>query len=553
MMFFNPLLCSLACIVFIGSASTANIPKPDEMTIPLSKKTGKCSKCSSLTQTNIVFILADDMGYNDVGYHGMEGMSAIQTPTIDRLADQGVKLENYYVQPSCSPTRGQLMLGRYQIHTGLQSGVIVVGDDRCLPSTETSVAQRLQSLGYNTSMVGKWHLGMSRKNCLPTRWGFESFFGYLGGSHDYYTHKTHFTRGGALDLGIDLQENEHPASRVYDGIHSTLIFTKKAEEVIEKHNPIRPLFLYLAYQTPHLPMQSLLKYTTPYNDVIANPHRHIYAGMIGMLDEGIYNVTEALKRTGLWDNTVIIFSSDNGGSRWFGSNWPLRGEKGTLWEGGIKAAGFVHSPLLPDRIRGTVSRELMHVSDWYPTLVEGIAGGDASADEKRLDGFNMWNTIRNGASSPREEILVNIDPLLPYAQLSYTDAVILTLHPHPLDTFDPRNHAAIIQNGWKLVTGDPSVTGRSDLWHPPPESGLDVNLNRLYCSSPDDVIQLYNLNADPYETCNVASWPWAFNKVYELLDRLKEHERTSVPAIPAGLDPRSNPALYGGYWKPWLD
>ncbi|XP_054870617.1 arylsulfatase I-like [Amphiprion ocellaris] len=361
-------------------------------------------------QPHIIFILIDDQGFNDIGYHN----PTIKTPTLDKLAAEGVKLENYYVQPICTPSRSQLITGRYQIHTGLQHSIIRPSQPSCLPSHMDTLPERLREAGYSTHMVGKWHLGFYRKACLPTRKGFDSFFGSLTGSVDYYSYGS--CDGPGL-CGYDLHDDEGVAWG-QEGKYSTTLFTQRARKIIESHNPAdRPLFLLLSLQAVHTPLQPPKSYIYPYRDM-ANVARRKFAAMVSTVDEAVRNVTYALRKYGYYRNSVIIYSTDNGAQPFTGgSNWPLRGRKGTYWEGGVRGVAFVHSPLL--RRRRRVSKDLLHITDWFPTLV-GLAGGNIS-QSPGLDGFDVWPTISEGKESPRQEILHNIDPLhkLPSQTMSW--------------------------------------------------------------------------------------------------------------------------------------
>ncbi|CAI9716894.1 arylsulfatase B-like [Octopus vulgaris] len=331
-------------------------------------------------QPNILLILADDYGFHDIGYHGSE----IQTPNLDKLAGEGVKLENYYVQPICTPTRSQLMSGRYQIHTGLQHSIIWPEQPNCLPLDSPTLADKMRESGYSTHIVGKWHLGFYKKECLPTNRGFDSYFGYLTGSEDYYTHK-HCTGF----CGFDLRNNLEPVRNNTE--YSAFLFAKKAINVIEDHDTTKPLFLYVPFQSVHAPLQVPDKYIAPYRH-IKDRNRRIYAGMTACMDEAIGNITNAMKKKGLWNNTVLVFSTDNG--------------------------------------------------DWFPTLVN-LAGGSLNGT-KPLDGFDQWSTISEGTSSARKEILHNIDPLhKPKGQSHFPDI------------FDTRTRAALRYGDWKIITGNP--------------------------------------------------------------------------------------------------
>ena len=344
---------------------------------------------ASNTPPNIVFILADDLGYRDVGY---QGSSVIKTPTLDRLARSGVRLDNYYVQPLCAPSRCQLLSGRYQIHTGLQHFTISPCQPNSLPKEIPTLADVLHEAGYATHMVGKWHLGYYAEELLPTRRGFDSFFGFLNSAEHYDSHilcasvekmqavsiNNSFVGTNKSDrpmhksdmhksdrpmhfwCGLDLRSNEAVAAN-YHGRYSTHLFTEKAIDVIKTHarkqkQDAKPLFLYLAYQAVHVPLQVPESYTKQYAS-ITDKNRRLYAGMTTCMDEGVLNITTALEEYGLWNNTILIFSTDNGALvEAGGNNWPLRGSKGTLWEVAMRGVGFVHSPLI--KRRGTVNSDL---------------------------------------------------------------------------------------------------------------------------------------------------------------------------------------------------
>ncbi|KAK6177633.1 hypothetical protein SNE40_015693 [Patella caerulea] len=506
-------------------------------------------------QPNIVFVFADDLGYHDVGYHGSE----IKTPNIDRLSSSGVRLENYYVQPICTPTRSQFMSGRYQIHTGLQHGVIRPSQANALPRNSPTIAEKLQEVGYSTHAIGKWHLGFYKEKFLPTNRGFDSFYGYLTGAEDYFDHYRCFGY-----CGYDLHDND---KNIFNGTgqYSTHLFTEKAIDVIRNHDQRKPLFLYLSYQAVHSPLQVPRSYIRQY-DNFTDKNRRIYAGMVSCLDEGIGNVTDALKDYDMWDDTVFIFSTDNGGSiEEGGNNWPLRGWKGSLWDGGMRAVGFVCSSLLQ---YSGYNDQLIHVSDWFLTLIK-LAGARKNGT-KPIDGYDLWTTISENAPSPRKELLHNIDPL-----------AVKTGRRLYRDSFDNRIRAAIRVGDWKLITGDPG----NGSWIPPPYIARDLNPGIKYGSNSVwlfsisdggsgepglprtprhnyiDVgrrkrrhkdaknIWLFNLADDPFEEMDLS--PYHLDIVRSLLDRLAFYEQSSVPCRYPPFDPMSDPQRHGGQWNPW--
>ncbi|TWW66297.1 arylsulfatase B [Takifugu flavidus] len=492
-------------------------------------------------QPHIVFILADDFGWYDVGYH----LSEIRTPILDKLSSGGVRLENYYVQPLCTPSRNQLMTGRYQIHTGMQHQIIWPCQPYCVPLDEKLLPQLMKEAGYATHMVGKWHLGMYKKDCLPTRRGFDTYLGYLTGSEDYYTHiRCHPI--SALNLtrcALDLREAEAVA-RSYKGTYSTELFSQRAVSIIEKHTSTEPLFLYVAFQAVHAPLQVPERYVAPYG-FIQDHSRRSYAGMVSAMDEAVGNITLALQKRGLWENTVLVFSTDNGGQTLSGgSNWPLRGRKWSLWEGGVRGVGFVASPLLEQP--GTISRQLIHISDWLPTLV-GLAGGSTNGT-KPLDGFDVWNTISKGFASPRLELLHNIDPLYndiapcPGTRRPLTLAQVAGGASRTNSGFNVSIHAAIRYSNWKLLTGYPGC----DIWFPRPgHNGSDSTPSEAELQKP---VRLYNIEKDPEERNEVsAHFPAVVDR---LLARLYHHQKSAVPINFPDDDPKCDPGPTGA-WGPW--
>lgn len=339
---------------------------------------------------NIVLFLADDLGWRDVGYHGSE----IKTPHIDALAGAGVRLEQFYVQPVCSPTRASLMTGRFPFRMGLQVGVIRPFAQYGLPLEERTLASALQEAGYETAICGKWHLGLHASEFLPTHRGFDHQYGHYCGALDYWTHK----RNGGHDWHRDDKPN-------YDKGYTTNLIGDESVRIIAEHDPKKPLFLYVPFNAPHAPLQAPDEYLAKY-DNIANKKRRAYAAMVSCMDDAVGRVVAALDKRGMRENTLILFSSDNGGPESLGANnGELRGSKGTLFEGGVRVVAWAN---WPGKLKPGQCDQMLHIVDWYPTILN-LAG--AKLDQKLpLDGRDAWATIADGKPSPRQFVVHNIEP-----------------------------------------------------------------------------------------------------------------------------------------------
>nr|XP_002733876.1 PREDICTED: arylsulfatase B-like [Saccoglossus kowalevskii] len=454
---------------------------------------------------HIVFILADDLGYFDVGYRNG---SIVKTPNIDKLAAEGVKLERHYAQPSCMPSRSCLMMGRYQIHTGFNYKCTDgSGSQLCMHPDTITIPMKLKENGYATHMVGKWHLGNIRWECLPNAKGFDTFFGYHGASEDYYTH---FSPAGRECR--DLWRNRDDVAQEYYGQYSTHIFTNEALNIIENHDVSKPMFLYLPYQAVHGPLQVPEKYYNMYERPLDDIRRK-YAAMATCMDEGIGNVTNALKQRGMWDNTVFIFVSDNGAQfPTGGRNWPLRGGKGSVFEGGIRVVSFVTSPLIERPQRS--SNEMIHLTDWLPTLTH-LAGG--TVDDVELDGVNMWDTISKGSATPRKELLVQISPPHGVRDIGHEPW-------YKNGMFDVTTNSAIIVGNWKLVTNEGYYGGHVV----PPELESQIGAERIPPpeSKRGRLVWLFHIGEDTKEKHEMSNE--RPDIVFRLLERLRGYQSHAV-------------------------
>ncbi|BBO90728.1 arylsulfatase B [Desulfosarcina ovata] len=358
---------------------------------------------SSTKKPNIVIIVADDLGYSDVGFNNAKDM---KTPNLDTLASQGMHFKSLYSQPFCTPTRAALMTGRYPMRYGLQTFVITPGQKYGLNTEETTLADALKAAGYHTYAVGKWHLGHADEKYWPQNRGFDYFYGCSLGEVDFYTKE----RVGV----IDWQRNgEHLKE---DGYFTTLI-TEDAVRLIDEQPADKPFFLYMAHLAVHAPYQAPQKYIDRFAH-IKDETRRIYAAMAAAMDDSVAEVLKALEKKGVRDNTIVLFLADNGGIAEYdpamakgkgekpapATNTPFRGSKGGLYEGGVRSASFIN---WPKHIHPGTTEGIFHVVDIMPTLVK-LAGGKMPAD-KTIDGKDIWPAIAEGKPSPRNEVLLNAE------------------------------------------------------------------------------------------------------------------------------------------------
>jgi arylsulfatase B len=333
---------------------------------------------------NILVLIADDLGWHDVGYHGSE----IRTPHLDKFAAAGLKLERHYVYPTCSPTRAGLLTGRNPSRFGIHAP-IAGRSEQTLPASTPTLARVLKARGYTTALFGKWHLGL-RPEAGPRQYGFDQTYGYLHGQIDQYTHR--YKNGDRSwhrnDVFVD------------QAGHATDLIADEAVRFLEtRHNT--PFFLWVAFSVPHFPLQEEDKWIAPYADSIKDPSRRLYAASVTHMDAAIGRIIGALEKQGQLSETVVLFVSDNGGQEMYssvtdyegkhgpyprlGDNRPLRGWKQDLYEGGVRAPAVVHWPgrFKPSQVQAPIS-----YLDWFPTFAH-LADSKTSADWK-LEGRNIW-------------------------------------------------------------------------------------------------------------------------------------------------------------------
>lgn len=472
---------------------------------------------------NIILLVADDLGWNDVGYNG----SQIRTPNIDALGKSGATLDQFYVMPSCTPTRSSLLTGRYPIRYGLQVSVIKPRHRYGLPVSEILLPQRLKEAGYQTAIVGKWHLGLSSEEYLPTNRGFDLQYGCYNGMIDYVRHTineyldwdTELIDPECMDepsedsLGHDWNQAEMPN---YEKGYATDLIRDESIRVIRGRDIGKPLFLYVPFTAPHTPLQAKdvdfgqydgMEMSTPKKfdgeseteNALRQKRRRFYAALVSNMDDAIGSIMETIREENMEDNTLVVFMSDNGGSYQGGNNDPLRGQKMSLYEGGVRVPAVM---AFPGKISaGTLVKNPIHVVDMYPTLL-GLAGVSIE-QETPLDGENVWGTLTGMGKNIEREILLNAR----------------------------KNRSSAIRVGdWKLV-----------------RNGKLGPIRKIE-SDREQIYELFNLKNDPCEKNDLAQeFP---EKLNELNERLDYYIGKAVPPLydQHPIKEEATPKVWGPQW-----
>ena len=436
-----------------------------------------CLASTSLAadRPNILLIFTDDQGINDVGCYGSE----IPTPNIDRLASEGLKFEQWYSASSiCTPSRFGLLTGQNPSRSKdqLLSALMFMADEHKetgIQQSETTIAEKLRESGYDTALIGKWHLGHGGKDLLPTRHGFNSFIGHTGGCIDFFT----MTYGNIPDW-------YHQEVHVSENGYATELITDEAISYLEdREDEEDPFFLYLAYNAPQFGKGWSPSTRTPINIMqpqaedlrrvsgIEDKVRREFAAMTVSLDDGVGKVIEALDANGLSEDTLVIFLTDHGGDPVYGgNNLPYRGDKATLFEGGLRVPCIMR---WPGKIEaGNASDVVCSSLDLFPTFCS-LAG--IASDESRLDGRNLSSVMIEG--------------------IGWSDRMLF---------WELGVHAELGRNPWSAV--------RSGDWK--------------YLQTPDDGEFLFNVAKDPYEKRNLMRIePDRFKDLRALRDNLSSSYR----------------------------
>lgn len=457
------------------------------------------SEQARASHPNVVIFLVDDLGSGDVGF---SGGTEIPTPNIDRLANQGAILDQFYVMHVCSPTRAALMTGRYPIRYGLQTGVIRPDWAYGLALEERLLSNVFQDSGYNTAVLGKWHLGMFTPDYLPTRRGFDFQYGNYCGAIDCFTKM----RQG----GYDWHRNDKVARE--EG-YSTEQLATEAVAWVNSLETGKPFLMYVPFNAVHAPLQAPERYRAQFKNLSGN--RRQYAAMLSAVDEAIGKVTGAIDQLRGGDSTIYIFSTDNGGPApgETTSNGALRAGKGTLYEGGVRSCAFISwkGQIAP----GTHIREPLHVVDIFPTITK-MAGIEVK-QRLPLDGLNFSPLLDSGVNEKERKRFSEERPILLNAEA---------------------HRGALRLGSWKLLV---QRLGVSDL--DSAEDGTDKEQrkqngssragnrerNESFAERDGLRVELYNLSDDPGETRDLALVEMM--KREELLGLYRKFESQAKPAL----------------------
>lgn len=329
------------------------------------------------TPPNVLILMADDLGWNGVSYHNPK----MTTPSLEKLAKEGVRLERFYSYPVCSAARSALLSGMMPRRFGVTN--VVGPGQQGIPKCTPTMASTLQKSGYQTSLIGKWHLG---NNPGPLGYGFDHFYGFTGAELDYFKH---LDQRGKPDWWRD-------NTQIQEEGYTTTLFTEEAIKQLNNRDPQKPFFLQVAFNAPHTalaaPKDLLEKHKTD----------GLYGAVVDALDQGIGRILTTLDHLGLSDNTLVIFFSDNGAPARISPNTPLSKGKDTVYEGGIRTPAIVR---WPGKISsGMISQHAVAVNDLFPSILAAL--NIAPLTDLKLDGSNQWPALASGKSTTRTAFLI---------------------------------------------------------------------------------------------------------------------------------------------------
>eukprot|EP00040_Diaphanoeca_grandis_P016172 m.83323 g.83323 ORF g.83323 m.83323 type:complete len:980 (+) comp25617_c0_seq1:503-3442(+) len=574
-------LCEAMALVGIQSDDvTFEVPIMglDDIPLPGTPQAAVCKKRAGQKNPHVLLVIVDDAGYNDFDW---SPGNAFVTPTLRRLANKGVFLHNHYSCPVCAPSRFTLHTGRHAVTMGLSRSNINPQEGVAVDQKYQTLAEAFKARGYATYGYGKWHLGHGRKISTPGYRGYDYYYGGFLGSNDHFTHVKSIHPEGNRELrcsGVDLRrcEGKKITTDYYQGgVYSTTLFTNEAVASIKAHDIERKSgFFYVSYNAPHRPYQAPDNLISQFNTTTypGNTERGVLAAMMLGVDEGVASIISALKEKEMWQDTITVFMSDNGGSsvkrgrEVVQSNYPLRGGKATLFEGGSKTCAFIHTftyerdyqarwKSLATSRTGRNYLPLFFISDWMSTLLD--ASGvplESNEPEESLGSISHWETLTT------EELKSELQP---------REEILHQLYESPELCTRPENGrafcGALRQGDWKVVLmpsanaayndwvladeqiqiQKTSVTTVECLGEKPPQYETEHCLVDKPC--------LFNLKLDPCEYKNVADQhPEIFRRLDDRLEELLA-ARSEKSEKPAYFSDGCTAVSIWGDWGLWLD
>lgn len=533
-----------------------------------------CALCTLAAPTaaapalpHIFFVVVDDLGWGNVGFHRdpLQPDESVQTPHIDQLVRQGIELNRHYVHPTCTPSRASFQSGRLPVHV-LQNLTHPCDEHGAIPRNMTVIAAVLKRAGYATHQVGKWDVGMATPTHTPKGRGYDTSLNYFGHANWMYSSAewlgSEENRYDAPEPGIiDLWDTDRPARDLNGTGYEEYLFRDRMLKILREHDQSKPLFLQYDSKLVHYPLQVPLDYQERFS-FIQQDNKRIYQAMVAFLDDQLANITGTMKELGMWDNTLMVLTSDNGvftrdpqgpchtsdpeftriainvdaghGTMCFngeagGSNFPLRGGKYSNFEGGIRVTAFASGGYVPTAMRGQRLDGMIHIADWYRTLAEGIAGIDptdtwaANSGLPPIDSIDMWPYLSGQiAESPRHSFLLS-------------DNVVLV-------------------NQWKFITGGSFM--KQSAWGGPQYPNMStaadpIDKHSFTCPSSGC---LYDVVSDPTETDEIS------HKHPQVVEWLQKELETRSKTIwsrhhsweRAECD-RAVEELYGGFYGPFRE
>ncbi|XP_076290004.1 arylsulfatase B isoform X2 [Lasioglossum baleicum] len=504
-------------------------------------------------------------GWNDVGFHGS---NQIPTPNIDALGYNGVILNRHYVLPSSTPSRAAFFTGQYPIRIGMQGDGIHGGEPRGLPLNIKILPEYLRGLGYTTKLIGKWHLGFHTPQYTPLHRGFDFFLGFYNSYISYYDYRY----SNQNMSGYDMHRGDDPAHGI-NRAYATNLFTDEAIKVIENHELTRPLYLHVSHLAVHAPLeQPAEEYTDRDFHQIREPNRRKYARMVSQLDESVARIFLALAERGMLKDSLILFLTDNGAAsvgkdRNWGSNYPLRGSKYTLYEGGVRGVAAIWSPRIQKAAR--VSNQLVHMTDWLPTLYSA-AGGNLQ-DLGEIDGMDQWQIISEGYGRGRDTLLLNIDEVFKTEGAIYSRFKLLrgSLENGYYDGYygDSGRMVEVLPYSDLVMRSSISEVITHHLGGPVTQPSTMAQLRqdamtfncrpnityyRRYSYTTCNVTEcLFDIVNDPCETKNIVE---AYPRITRDLDLyLEKYGRILVRQTKVPIDGLADPRRRNNTWEPWMN